>query len=72
MDTSTRDNYRDAAYALPQGPGSRLDADTLRKNRPEDFVSSKDLYFEFDSGSGKWKLKVKYPSGTIDTLATEP
>ena len=59
------------ANTLPQGAGSRLDADTLRKKRPEDFVSANDLYFVLNGG-GKWELTVKYPSGTVAIVATEP
>ncbi len=67
MDSSISDSLK----SIPLGAGSKVDADTIRNHRPEDFVSVKNLYFTYNSGTGKWSLIVKYPSGTTATLATE-
>lgn len=53
MDTSNKDNqpkdFRLVVGDIPQGAGSRLDADTLRKKRPEDFAAAQgDLTISFD------------------------
>lgn len=90
---------------LPQGAGSRLDADTLRKKRPDDFAKAEGdsalsfavlnatlagyiegteiadasapasnkgrLYFR-DNGAGKTQLVVRFPTGAIQVIATEP
>ena len=91
--------------AFQTGPGSRLDADTLRGKLPEDFAkkngdSAKSfaglnftlagyvegveisdpsapssnrgrLYFR-DNGAGKTQLVVKFPTGAVQVIATEP
>ena len=91
--------------SLPQGAGSRLDADTLRKKRPEDFAKAAGdstlafdvlnlglagyvdgveisapsapaantgrLYFR-DNGAGKTQLVVRFPTGAVQVVATEP
>lgn len=103
MDTSI--NAKDLMNMLPQGAGSRLDADTLRKKRPEDFAKTSGdsavsfsvlnmtlagyvegteiadpsapstnkgrLYFR-DNGAGKTQLVVRFPTGAVQVIATEP
>lgn len=96
---------KEAMNSLPQGAGSKLDADTLRQNRPEDFAKAGGtstisfavlnetlagyiegieiadpsapatnygrLYFR-DNGAAKTQLVVRFPTGAIQVLATEP
>lgn len=96
---------KDINREIAQGAGSRLDADTLRKKRPEDFAKAEGdpslsfsllnmalagyvegveisdpsapatnygrLYFR-DNGGGKTQLVVRFPTGAVQVIATEP